>query len=144
MSVTPMGMMSTPLGLSQSYKSNAPASGSNTNQKDQKIPIFSPGTGTKNGIEPTPSPGVVINPLDGIPIQMSSISRPAMSADIQGDPERRAQTTAANHHLSRIIIAERELGHRLEREAANNYTTRAAVRYRTYSRFGLMNLTVVT
>jgi hypothetical protein len=144
MSVTPMGMMSTPLGLSQSYKSNAPASSSNTNQKDQKIPIFSTETGTKNGIEPTPSPGVVINPLDGKPIQMSSINRPAISADIQGDPERRAQTTAANRHLSRIIIAERELADRLEREAANNYVTRAALRYRIYSRRRLINLTVVT
>ena len=138
-----MGMMSTPLGLSQSYKSNIPASSSNTDQKDRKIPIFSPETVTRSGTEPTSSPGVVTNPLDGKPIQMSSIHRPTISPDFQGDSEKRAQTTAANRHLSRIIIAERELAHRLEREAANNYTTKAALRYRLYSRFGLMKLTVV-
>lgn len=144
MSVTPMGMMSTPLRLTQSYKSNIPASSSNTDQKDRKIPIFSLETVIRKGMEPTPSPGVVINPLDGKPIQMSSIHRPAISQDIQGDLERRAQTTAANRHLSRIIIAERELAQRLEREAANNYATRAALRFRIYFRFGLMNLTGVT
>lgn len=135
MSVTPMGMMSTPLGMSQTYKSNTPASNTDTSQKDVKI--FNPETISRNGIEPNPSPSAVINPLDGKPIQTSSLHRPTISTNIQIDPERIAQTTAANRHLSRIIIAERELEQRLEREAANSYTTRTSLRCLRNSLLGL-------
>lgn len=144
MSVTPMGMMSTPLGMSQTYKSNTPASSTDTSQKDVKIPAFNPETISRNGIEPTPSLSAVINPLDGKPIQISSLHQPTVSPNIQIDPERIAQTTAANRHLSRIIIAERELEQRLEREAANNYTTRTSLRYLLYSLVGLLHFIGVT
>ena len=144
MSVTPMGMMSTPLGMTQTYKSNTPASRTDTFQKDIKIPAFNPETISRNGIEPTPSPPAVINPLDGEPIQISNLHRPAVSSNIQSDPERIAQTTAANRHLSRIIIAERELEQRLQREAANNYTARTSLRCLQYSLVGLLHLMSVT
>ena len=136
MSVTPMGMMSTPLGMTQTYKSNTPASRTDTFQKDIKIPAFNPETISR--------PPAVINPLDGEPIQISNLHRPAVSSNIQSDPERIAQTTAANRHLSRIIIAERELEQRLQREAANNYTTRTSLRCLQYSLVGLLHLMSVT
>lgn len=144
MSVTPMGMMSTPLGMSQTYKSNTPAPSTDTFQKDIKIPAFNPETVSRNGIEPTPSPPAVINPLDGKPIQISNLHRPAVSSNVQSDPERIARTTAANRHLSRIIIAERGLEQRLEREAANNYTTRTSLRCLLYSLMKLLHFMSVT
>ena len=142
MSVTPMRMMSTPLGLPQTYNSNTPASSSNTFNKDLKIPAFNPVTTTGNGMEVTLSPAAVINPLDGKAVQILSTHQPTIRQDIQSDP--RTQTTAANRHLSRIIIAERELEQRLEREAANKYSVRASLRYLPYSRVGLMTLFDVT
>lgn len=114
-----MRMMSSPLGLSQSYSTNNPIHG-----KTGAVPNSGPVAGSES-ISPT----------------YSQFSRPTMPLPLQDEPKRFTdagkifapssiasldlseeayRATANNRHLARIIIAERDLKLRMEYEA-NSY-----------------------
>lgn len=114
-------MASSPL-MSQHYNSHS-------NPFSPNIPAYNPNvnSGGMNGFADTQitiNPILVTNPLDGSTSPVTMIDRNIGNIDIVTNSvsnvnliERNEQTSAANNHYLRLIVAERELNSRLQQEA---------------------------
>jgi hypothetical protein len=138
MSVTPMRMMSSPLGISQQYHSNIPV-------HNPSIPTYNPSSHLSDGgiiSNVTSSQSVqvlsksdfssvkVVNPLDGSTSFITPIVTVSGPQATKSDPsDDEWESTVANQQLARIILAERDLNLRLEYETRNLNIRRAATRY---------------
>ena len=138
MSVTPMRMMSSPLGISQQYHSNIRVHNPNIPTYDPSNYLSDAGItsnfATSQSVQVLSqsdlSSAKVVNPLDG----STSFVTPKATVDgpqvAKRDPsEDEWESTVANQQLARIILAERDLNLRLEYEARNLNNRRAATRY---------------
>lgn len=152
MSVTPMRMMSSPLGISQQYHSNIPVHNPN-------IPSYNPSNHlSEGGITPNlmnsqsvqtlsqseMSSFKVVNPLDGSTSFITPKVIVGAAQRIRGDTlDHEREATIANQQLARIILAERDLNLRLEYEARNRNTGKAVTGYAILKFYALSHCHVV-
>ena len=132
MSVTPMRMMSSPLGMSLNYSTNNPIhvqSGAVQNSGPTVI-----GGGSSRSYSYPSSDAASATFPDGTTRSTDAVnpftSQHKSSRDLS---EEAYQASANNRHLARIIIAERDLKLRLEQETSSYRNSRSQSRYKVCS-----------
>lgn len=114
-----MRMMSSPLGMSQSYSTNNPI-----HVQNGAVSNSGPASAGENMSRTySPSPRPIVSPSfhDGQKRSMDAAKNSAPQNIVSRDLSEEAyRATVNNRHLARIIIAERELKLKMEYEA-NNY-----------------------